>query len=98
MHRGETSIYRALFTQKARKFSLLHLQTICHINILLNINALNNSIQNHMAIYRGMPEMLCQLKIKKLCPAQFHRWMIRRVIHLNLPGLHNYSYKADAVQ
>jgi hypothetical protein len=58
MHRGETSIYRALFIQKARKFSLLHLQTICHANILLNINTLDNSMQNHMAIYREMPKIL----------------------------------------
>lgn len=64
MHRGETSIYRALFIQKARKFSLLHLQTVCHANILLNINTLDNSVQNHMAIYREMPKMLYQLKIK----------------------------------
>jgi ATP-dependent protease ClpP protease subunit len=65
MHRGETSIYRALFTQKARKFPLLHLQTVCHTSILLNINTLDGSVQNHMAIYREMPKMLCQLKIKE---------------------------------
>jgi hypothetical protein len=44
MHRGETSIYRALFIQKAGKFPRLLLQTICHTSISLNINTLKNNV------------------------------------------------------
>ncbi|MDB5149709.1 MAG: hypothetical protein JWQ57_3729 [Mucilaginibacter sp.] len=52
MHRGETSIYRALFIQKGRKCLLLHLQTACHTIIQLNINTLKNNTRNHNTIYR----------------------------------------------
>lgn len=52
MHRGETSIYRTLFIQKARKCLLLHLQTLCHTTIQLNINTLKNNTRNRKTIYR----------------------------------------------
>lgn len=52
MHRGETSIYQALLIQKARKCLLLHLQTVCHTTIQLNINTLKNNTRNLDTIYR----------------------------------------------
>jgi hypothetical protein len=52
MHRGETSINRALFIQKVRKYFLLHLQRLCHTTIQLNINILKNNARSPDTIYR----------------------------------------------
>jgi hypothetical protein len=57
MYRGETSIYRTLFMQKARKWLPLHLQTAYHTNIPLIFNSLNITIPTRMAIFREMPKI-----------------------------------------
>jgi len=54
MHRGETSIYRTLFMQKAGKWLPLHLQTLYHTNISLIFNSLNSINNNYVAIFREM--------------------------------------------